>query len=251
MKNLKFFSAFLLIIISAFFVSSSMYYSPGSPGGYTGSPIDAKNCTLCHGGSATSADNYITTDIPAEGYTPGQTYSITVSYTGTGDKGFELTSETDASKIGQFIAGTGTKLVNSNNAITQTSVVETTQADWNFTWTAPEQGTGDLTFYSALTVNMGSTKLCSISVSENPVSEITVSENVFRIYPNPAQNIISVVTSTYERKTIKIFDEAGKLCLSKNIYKKAEIDITNLSCGIYTVIVSNKNEIKTKKFIKK
>ncbi|MBP7496434.1 MAG: hypothetical protein KA792_02060 [Bacteroidales bacterium] len=59
--------AFTLIII----VTLSGFFNPsGAPAGYTGSPSDGLNCSNCHGGSTTQAQDIISSDIPIDGYIP-------------------------------------------------------------------------------------------------------------------------------------------------------------------------------------
>ena len=74
---------FTIIFLSGFSFKT-MAYPSGSPAGYTGSPGDALSCKNCHGGTVVTVNNWITTTIPGEGYTPGNVYTITVTVTGTG-----------------------------------------------------------------------------------------------------------------------------------------------------------------------
>ena len=69
----------------------------GGIGGYTGSPGDGFDCTDCHDNPIDfSLVASITTNIPASGYVPGQSYTIQVGGTSDGSefgRGFELTAE--------------------------------------------------------------------------------------------------------------------------------------------------------------
>lgn len=96
--------------------------------------------------------DWITSTIPQTGYIPGETYTITTTgvYSGVAKFGFELTAEDGYSKVGSFTItnAAGTKLTNSNNAVTHTSAGSTPSGDetsWSFDWTAPSEGTGDVT----------------------------------------------------------------------------------------------------------
>src|SRR3954468_3464763 len=88
--------------IAAGTVSVSEYLSPalgngtGAPASRTGSPFDAGNCTFCHTGSAaTTLPGLITSTVPASGYIPGTTYTITatISVTGINKYGFEISPQ--------------------------------------------------------------------------------------------------------------------------------------------------------------
>jgi hypothetical protein len=144
-------------------------YPGGSPGGYTGSPGDGHNCSIsnCHGGSASSVTGWITSNIPAEGYTPGSTYTITATATGSGKKGFEISPQTvSGTLLGTLTPGPGTELCNGSKAVTQSSSVSGSSATWTFSWHAPAAGTGSVTFYGAFAVSISSTKLTTMTVNE-------------------------------------------------------------------------------------
>lgn len=144
-------------------------YPSGSPAGYTGSPGDGKNCTQCHNGSASTVTGWITSNIPASGYTAGSTYTITVTVSGSGAKGFEVSPQNPSGTLlGTLTAGTGSHLTGSGKYVTQNSSVNSNPATWTFTWTAPAVGTGDVTFYGAFTVNKPVTKLSTLLVHEGP-----------------------------------------------------------------------------------
>ena len=80
-----------------FYPTTSHSNSGGSPGEKTNSAMDGQNCTVCHSGTINSGVGTatISSDIPANGYVIGNTYTITL----TGVKancikfGFELTAE--------------------------------------------------------------------------------------------------------------------------------------------------------------
>ena len=100
-----------------FYPTTSHSNSGGSPGGKTNSPLDAQTCTGCHSGTLNSGVGTATiiSDIPANGYVIGNTYTITL----TGVKanctkfGFELTAEDASGKAGNFmITDNTTKFVN-------------------------------------------------------------------------------------------------------------------------------------------
>lgn len=133
------------------------------PAGYTGSPFDSNGRTCgsgggCHGGGTTNQPSIITTNIPACGYTPGQTYNITVTATSAGRTkfGFSLSAQktSDGTTIGTLIAGSGSQLNGSNRYITHTSAGTAATGSgtrvWNFQWTAPVAGTGSVSLYAAV-----------------------------------------------------------------------------------------------------
>lgn len=163
-----------LFVIATIFLTSfgdgdpNSDYPSGAPAGYTGSPADGQNCTSCHNGSAANLGGIITSDIPAQGYTPGSDYTITVTLTGSGKKGFEVSPQTTGgSLVGTLTAGGGNKLVGNGKYCTHSSAQTGSTAVWTFTWTAPAAGTGDVTFYGAFTITKPVTKLSTLVVNEN------------------------------------------------------------------------------------
>ena len=163
--------------------------SSGSPGGYTGSPGDGHNCTACHGGSASTVTGWITSDVPAQGYTPGTTYTITATATGSGKKGFEISPQTTGGALlGTLSPGSGNKLCNGNKAITHSSTVSGTSATWTFSWTAPAAGTGPVTFYGAFAVTEPVTKLTTMVVNENATTPLSATATANPMTINAGQS---------------------------------------------------------------
>lgn len=146
----------LLVFSSSYLVSSP----DGAPSGVSNDPSSGSaNCTNCHSGTATipaTTVANITTNIPAAGYTPGVTYTITttVNYAGRTRFGFEVSPQNAAgTKLGTLInTGNQTKLVGSGKYVTHTVAGNsgTGTKSWSFNWVAPVAGTGTVTFYGAL-----------------------------------------------------------------------------------------------------
>lgn len=138
--------------------------SSGSPGGRSGSPGDNnQTCTACHTGTAVVQSGWISSNIPAAGYTPGSTYQITLNgtHSGVSKFGFELTAENGSGqKVGTFtITEAGrTKLTNQNKAVTHTSGGTAPSGGaviWTMNWTAPATDIGQVRFYAALNAANG------------------------------------------------------------------------------------------------
>ena len=78
-----------------------------------------------------------------------------------------------------------------------------------------------------------------VSTSEN---------NKLQIYPNPTKNILHIM-NTSEIEKLKIFDYLGKEVLTQT-QNNNEINVENLSKGIYLIEINSENEKVYKKFIK-
>lgn len=185
----------------------------GSPGGYSGSPGDGKDCTNCHGGTASQVLGWISSDIPANGYVPGETYTINISVSGNGDKGFEVSPQTqEGDPLGTLIDGAGVHLVSGNKAVTHDDNSSANPAEWQFDWIAPVAGTGAVTFYGAFTVNKPVTKLCTYIVQENTGVSIVENTNLStRVYPNPVTDELKlfIESNTSGPLTIKLISMTG------------------------------------------
>jgi aldose sugar dehydrogenase len=137
-------------------------FSAGPPAGFTRAPGEL-DCSDCHttpaGGSGT-----LKLDAP-QGYTPGQTYDITVTHA-TSDLtrvrwGFELTAlDSSDQKAGRLApSDDSTQVVNGQGPFPAREYIEHTAkgsfpaqqngASWTFKWTAPDDDVGAVTFYVA------------------------------------------------------------------------------------------------------
>lgn len=178
-------------IISATFITATSY-PDGAPSTVTGSPGDAnKTCTKsgCHSGTATTMLNAMTSTIPASGYVPGTTYTVTASITDPSIVrfGFEISPQSITGTLLGTMALTNTvktKFTSSNNKyITHTTSGNSWTghtATWSFDWTAPAAGTGAVTFYGAFMYanNNGGTSGDIVKTSTYTVQEAVSACNV-------------------------------------------------------------------------
>lgn len=161
--TLVFFSTVLYFL----FTSSSNGRATAANSGNTGAPGESQVCGNCHSGGGFGPVNVSIqvfqpgTTTPAPGYIPGQQYDIRVTVQNTngnpGGYGFQLTCLTTignnplsgytnlASNVKQKLVTTGA--FNGRTYVEHNGVLANNQ--FNFSWTAPSAGTGNVTFYSA------------------------------------------------------------------------------------------------------
>jgi uncharacterized protein (TIGR03437 family) len=133
--------------------------SGGAPTRTTGAPGE-QNCTQCHGGAAVNSGGgtLAITGVPTN-YSPNQEATITVTLTQAGRNtfGFQLTAIDDqgrkagditATDNNRTFATTGNVQGNLRQYITH-SGGGTNPGGWSFTWKAPAQAVGRITFYAA------------------------------------------------------------------------------------------------------
>lgn len=204
-----------IIGIAAVVMTGELTSNPtGAPLGRTGSPADGATCSSsgCHFGTPSPLANVITSNIPTTGYVPGQSYTITVTVPGSGNKGFQVSPQkTDGTQLGTLQAGPGTQV--NGKYITHTAQ-KTGTAVWNFNWTAPAAGTGNVTFYGAFAQGRSTTRTSSLTVSEavsTSVSELRAFSKV-NVYPNPASSEINLAFNlTRNSQTeVRLLDLSGK-----------------------------------------
>ncbi len=251
-------SLVVVILLSAFSGQVAMY-PEGAPAGYTGSPGDGQNCTHCHNGSASTVSNWITSDIPASGYLPGQMYNITVTVSGSGTKGFEVSPQNlTGTLLGTLTAGAGNKLVGSGKYVTHSSASNSNPATWTFKWTAPPSGTGPVTFYGAFTVNEPVTKLSTLTVNENLATAIPeLGISLFKTYPNPVKDNFMANFSLIEGNNVNIslFDMNGQMIMqlfegyADRGNHEINFDLGIISPGIYMVKMRAGDQLITRKII--
>lgn len=230
-------------------------FSTGGPAGNTGSPNDGSTCaSACHNTSNVGTVDIIT-DIPAEGYTPGEAYSITVTgSTASSQKyGFQAAVQNDqGAVIGEMDADglTGTKFTSTSNKdyITHTAPVLASEGSWTFGWTAPTANTGDATIYCAMIAadGMGGSSgdeglSGSLDVQEKVEVSTSVenNENSFKIYPNIVEESFFIENAM--NKPFQIISSDGKLISAGLITSDKELISIDLKAGIFIVVVDGKS----------
>lgn len=163
----------------------------GAPSdGRTGSPGDGgKTCATsgCHDVTATDVTGILTSDIPAAGYTPGASYTITATIDGSGKKGLCVSPQkVDGSLVGSLTAGSLNQVVGLKY-ITHTMPLIASPAVFTFTWVAPSAGTGTVSFYGAFANNRTVVRKTVYEVNENIASGVAENKALsdVSIYPNP------------------------------------------------------------------
>lgn len=279
-----FFAASLLLTL---FLSNSNGRADQANWGNTGAPGDQelpngapRTCQSCHA----TGDIQVTLDIeisengtPIESYVPGATYDMMVSVNHVGGPtpngyGFQIVAlvDSDESDVdGWSEVSANAKIMTASN--TGRSYVEqnASSASNVFTakWTAPEQGSGDVTFYSCgngvdgngATSNDGAA--CNtLQLSEDMGSSTRQLATTlsWEIYPNPAQNNLNIALESAHNlanASLGIFDLNGKVMAQRmlsdsNVWTET-IDVSAYTQGLYLIRVQTENDVITKKFIKK
>ena len=68
----------------------------------------------------------------------------------------------------------------------------------------------------------------------------------FQMYPNPANDLLTIKVQDGLEGELKIYDMQGKLLMIENLLGSDQVSITDLSVGMYIVqIISKKGDIAT------
>lgn len=259
----------LLLLISiltlAISVGSLHSFPNGAPSdGRTGSPGDGgKTCSSsgCHFGSVSTLNNVISSNIPSEGYTPGQSYTITVSLSGNGRKGLCVSPQKeDGTLMGTLTPGAGNSLVGTKY-ITHTAAVSATPATWTFTWVAPAAGSGRVVFYGAFANDRTMVRKSEYAVEEKITSGINENKGFaqFSVFPNPSVsngNIhVGFKSKITDQLKITLLDITGKeLATFMNeaidpVYQEHSFELPSLSNGVYFIRLTGNKESITRKLL--
>ncbi|MFT7229803.1 MAG: hypothetical protein ACI9GO_000262 [Bacteroidia bacterium] len=239
----------------------------GSPGGRSGSATDGgATCATqggCHGPKTPILQEALSADFPSTGYSPGSKYKIAVRPTNTGTSvwGFECMAEnSEGNTVGLFmnnddsnIQGGGQR--SSHKQASSSSTAGSTE--WILDWTAPEAGTGNITFYVAVLAANGNGNtngdniiIDTLVVSEGKVSSISdLVENEIKIFPNPVITELRIESKFYiNGGLLEIFDAKGNVVIHTGIVDK--LSVSALAAGTYYAKISQGDKVITKTFIK-
>lgn len=225
MKTLFTMLSFAAVVVLMAF-SEPLKNSSGALPGHTGSPGDNKDCTACHPGTASPVSGVFSSDIPENGYMPGESYTITVTTSGSGRKGFQVSPQnTVGDLLGTLAAGSGNKLVGNNKYVTHSAGVTSQTAEWSFTWTAPEAGTGEVVFYGAFVIGQPNVSASTMQVQEDESTGIGEAvNNTFSMYTDPVNNRIVFIYHLPEPSLVqfRLFDLSGRMLMEQNLgYRQA------------------------------
>ncbi len=251
----------------------------GAPSGRAGSPIDVGTCKVsgCHNSfelNTGGADVSITTNAPAAGYMPGETFTITVKAKETGKRrfGFEAiavaadpSSTTSAGNV-TITDANRTKLnPGANQYVTQTLSGNsgTDSISWSFDWTAPATAVGPVVFYSAINVTNanGNTAGDHIYTRRDTILQVpgtgieTVKEILAaKLFPSPASDLVRLELDVqdYTAFEVKVSDLSGRqvFSLEDDAYPgpyATTFDVSDWKTGIYLVSLHTGREVSHQK----
>ena len=238
--------------------------------GAVGAPGDGLTCgsSNCHGSTGpfgAEMEIVLSKDgVAVDQYLPGESYTMSITVaasSGTPSRyGFQMTAivddNTGAGSFSDLSSNTKTLDINGRAYLEQNG--PSTTETFTATWTAPAEGSGDVTVFAAgVAANGNSTPsgdsgaIGSVTISEDDLSSVTfLTSDEMRLSPNPAIDFIKIDTELNQSMLYDVLSISGAKVASGKIENNA-IDISSLTNGLYIVTVSGEDFIYRQKIYKR
>jgi hypothetical protein len=172
--------------------------------------------------------HWISSNVPASGYIPGTTYTVTCKAVSTvsgqnSNFGFECTPENKSGKLLGTLANIVTSGAHSTQIIssspskwvthTSGSYQATDSTTWSFQWTAPNPAVGAVEFYATFNCGSGDSRTTaqiyrdSIHIDQDStagIDQLTAFIDEVKVYPNPVNDKLTVTYVLKAEATISI-----------------------------------------------
>lgn len=239
----------------------------------TGSPLSPGFCNECHsGGSFSTQVSLLLIDANADTvaeYIPADTYTLKVSIASSGAQGFgfqavPLTSDNQGA--GAFgTPAAGTQITSIGPAAYFEHSTRSMTPNFEIQWTAPEAGTGPVTFFAAgnaVNANFNvsgddadTTALTIVESSSTGLRDQLAVSLQLEVFPSPAQiEIVTRWSTEAQAERISINDLTGKTYYAERIKSPStsalNIPVDNLPSGIYFVRLLTDQGFQSQKFVK-
>jgi len=231
-------------------------------------PNASTTCGGCHsGGDFTptmsisvkdKSDNIVTSYISGEEYK--LIFDIATVNSASG-YGFQATTSDASNNYAGDLTSTitsGTRLVTLSNFEYFEHSQTNAGASYEVNWTAPSEGTGDVTIYAMGNAVNGNNGISGdqaspekmFTLSEDVLSSVSdVKINQFEIYPNPVSETLNLKLN--EQSDVQIMDNEGNvyienLDLNEGVHN---VNLSDLKSGIYLVVISAESGTQTEKMV--
>jgi hypothetical protein len=284
------YTIFSISFLALLFMSNSNGRADSQNWGNTGAPGDemigtiSRTCMSCHSSNASvemiqEIEVFDDMNEAVASYTPGQTYRVRVTNTvvsgsGVQGYGFQIVNlkaaegedgddsasfSNPADNVKIAVASNTNRQYAEHNGVEDNNVFEVD-------WTAPEQGTGAVTFYACGNavngngMNSGDAAACSVlELSEADPSSVSNPNGGINIYlfPNPVREEMKVtlISDASAEFNIEVYDMQGRLMVKDKVtFGTGEsnyfVNVSDLSKGTYLVKFYNEEKVATAKMLK-
>ena len=230
----------------------------GAPAGRSGGPAEGgAMCAAggCHGPASNTVISTLISTSPslASGYIPGATYSITITVSGSGSKGFQFSAQSSSGNPLGTLTVPASLQIQQNRWVTHRSAASGSPSTWTFNWVAPAAGSGTVGFYACgISGRNNSLVRQTLSIPQSTVSvnEIAVKSQV-RCWPQPARNEINLGWEQQNpaKARWEILTMDGKLAQrwpfqnleSGTLQERLDLNGLNLASGTYYLRLLDNN----------
>lgn len=279
MRTKLFLSAFAFSLVLLLAGGKAFTNKNGAPSGRSGGAGEATCASSsCHVGTANTGPGLVTltSDAPNGIYTPGVTYTITATVVQSGIvrfgfqvlSGFSTATSSSVGTTALLVPGE-TKIVNAGarKYVTQTTPGSSGNASrsWSYSWTAPNQGSGDVGFFmSGNAANNNGNRSgdqvysTSLTLVEAAVSvEEAMRSTVMEVYPSLATELIQlrILDAGLTPYNVEILNQQGQVVRQMEVSAagsvlQKEISLSGFAAGMYYLRVAGEHFSDVKKFIK-
>lgn len=166
-----------------------------------------------------------------------ETFSLLSTSTNGTSKGFSGIKFENISSVRTPVAG-------------ENKIIGHPDGPWSdITFCNVQLGTKKIESVSDLSIGNNVTNL-KFNTCTSSVVDIIYNSNIISVYPNPASDIISIDVDENSIEKIQLLDITGKIVLSNSEIIHTNLDISDLSNGIYFVLAHTKKGIYSTKIIK-
>lgn len=179
--------------------------------------------------------------------TPGSTYNVKFDYkwvSGTGNYNMTVRLKDNANLAGNLT------FTDASDGFVLNTTPDTWYANNTFSVTIPT-GVTDVRLLFYKTTGNRPLRMDNVSITlDNTASVKDLSKFNFKSFPNPAKDNLKLTAENNINK-VEIYSLLGQQVINKNLdSKNAEVNISNLSKGVYLVKAYIGNAVGTYKFIK-
>ena len=278
--NLKSTLTFFTIIMATFLLMNNSN-GPGEEqdADRTGSPLSSGACNVagCHDDGVFNPSvsiELLKDNLPVDKYQPGETYDMKVTITasqgtpsGYGFQAVALSSNDESAGAWSDIpAGMHSITLSNNRTYVEHTTPNTNNNTFECKWTAPQAGTGEVTFYTAgNAVNLDNdvtgdgAKTAQITFTEEDPNSIKTEHQFFNftIFPNPVQDVLNIEIGSRNSGEfdLQITDINGKIVDMERIQlnegqNEKKFNVNNLPIGFYLIHLRHDEEFVAQKMLK-
>lgn len=279
-KSILFFTSATAMLTIATVVSFDTEVQ-ARPDGISGHSGAVSTCQSCHQGIANVVQNgstsTLSSDIPAEGYTPGAVYNMALTIHSKKSKvGFNFRAQNSSGDLAGALSNVSSNAQITNSSTFGAIVGELTHNINNtisggkkvvtFQWTAPVAGTGDVSYHGIVAtgvnarISMDSLNKLKVVFKENTVTgikDVSAATTNFSVLPTSTNDYATI---SYDLKVpaqvyLKLYDTEGHVV--EDIFQgqeaagahSREINVSKLREGSYMIWMSANGKITTERIV--